>query len=73
MGVGGYLLGGGLSFLSSQYGIAADTIANYELVLANTSIINVNANSNVDIFWALKGGGNQFGKTTLYPSIKLGD
>lgn len=62
VGVGGLLLGGGLSFLSTQYGLACDNVVNYEVVLANASIVNANATSYPDLFWALKGGGNQFGK-----------
>ena len=41
----GLVLGGGLSFKSAQYGWAANTIANYEIVLANGSIVNANATS----------------------------
>lgn len=62
VGVGGLTLGGGLSFLSTQYGLACDNVVNYEVVLADASIVNANATSNPDLFWALKGGGNQFGK-----------
>ena len=64
VGVGGYLLGGGLSFLSSQFGLACDSVVNYEVVLPNDTVINANNTTNVDLFWALKGGGNQFGDTT---------
>lgn len=56
------LLGGGLSFLSAQFGLACDNVVNYEVVLANASIVNANADSNTALFWALKGGGNQFGE-----------
>ncbi|EPE35102.1 FAD-binding protein [Glarea lozoyensis ATCC 20868] len=70
----GLLLGGGLSFLSTSYGMAADTVVEYEVVLANATIINANAKNNSDIFWALKGGGNQFGIVTKYTmkAITLG-
>jgi FAD/FMN-containing dehydrogenase len=72
VGVGGLLLGGGLSFLSAQHGLACDNVVNYEIVLANSTIVSANENSNTDIFWALKGGGNQFGKSktelSYYPS-----
>jgi FAD/FMN-containing dehydrogenase len=61
VGVGGLLLGRGLSFLSARFGLACDNAVNYEVVLANASIPNANVNSNPDLFWALKGGGNQFG------------
>ena len=71
VGVAGLTLGGGLSFLSAEYGLVCDNVVNYEVVLANASIINANASSNTDLFWALKGGGNQFGK--LYPSLPMND
>ena len=64
MGVGGYLLGGGLSFLSAQYGMACDSVINYEVVLASSEIVNVNVTSYSDFFFALKGGGNQFGMSS---------
>jgi hypothetical protein len=38
-------------------------VLNYEVVLSNASIVNANATSNTDLFWALKGGGDQFGET----------
>ena len=62
VGVGGYLLGGGLSPLSAEYGFGCDSVINYEVVLASGSIINVNATSEPELFFALKGGSNQFGK-----------
>lgn len=58
-------LGGGLSFLSTQYGLVCDNVVNFEVVLADASIVNANATSNTDLFWALKGGGNQFGRSTV--------
>jgi FAD/FMN-containing dehydrogenase len=59
--VGGLTLGRGLSFLSANYGLVCDNVVNYEIVLANASIVNANTSSNSGLFWALKGGGNQFG------------
>lgn len=38
-------------------------VVNYEVVLSDGAIVNANANSNPDLFWALKGGGDQFGKS----------
>ncbi|KAJ5698091.1 hypothetical protein N7462_000096 [Penicillium macrosclerotiorum] len=46
VGIGGYMLGGGMSFLSTQYGWAANNVANYEVVLANGTIVNANAKEN---------------------------
>lgn len=53
---------GGLSYLSGTEGFAADTVKNYEVVLADGQIVNANAKQNPDLWWALKGGGNNFGK-----------
>ncbi|OBT57088.1 hypothetical protein VE04_02174 [Pseudogymnoascus sp. 24MN13] len=66
VGVGGYLLGGGLSFLSAQYGWGANNVVNYEIVLANATIVNANATANQDLFASLKGGGNNFGIVTAF-------
>ncbi|KAE8149884.1 hypothetical protein BDV25DRAFT_155554 [Aspergillus avenaceus] len=66
VGVGGYMLGGGLSFLSSQYGWAANNVVDFEVVLANGTIVNANAKENTDLFASLKGGGNNLGIVTSY-------
>lgn len=60
------LLGGGLSFFSGIRGWAANNVVNYEVVLANSSIIQVNNRTAPDLFWALKGGTNNFGIVTRY-------
>ena len=66
VGVGGYLLGGGLSFLSTQYGWAANHIVSAEMVLPNGTIITVSNTSNTAVFEAIKGGGSNFGIVTTY-------
>ncbi|KAI9048116.1 hypothetical protein LZ554_007911 [Drepanopeziza brunnea f. sp. 'monogermtubi'] len=66
VGVGGLLLGCGMSFLSAQHGMACDNVQNYEVVLSNSTIVNANPSTNPDLFWALKGGGNQFGIVTRF-------
>lgn len=81
VGVGGLILGGGLSHFSPEYGLAADNVQNFEVgeshtplfcrlylnkiqvVLADGSIVDANASENSDLFWALKGGGPNFGKS----------
>lgn len=65
-GVGGLVLGGGLSYMSAQYGWAASSVLEYTLVLANGTIAQVTSTSNPDLFKALKGGGNNFGVVTNY-------
>ena len=65
VGVPGLLLGGGISFHSSQYGFAADNVVSYQAVLANGKIIDATAtNAYSDLYWALKGGGNSFAIVT---------
>lgn len=65
-GVGGLVLGGGLSYMSAQYGWAASSVIEYEIVLANGTVSTVSATQNPDLFKALKGGGNNFGIVTTY-------
>ncbi|KAL7626062.1 hypothetical protein AAE478_002832 [Parahypoxylon ruwenzoriense] len=65
-GVGGLVLGGGLSYMSAQYGWSASSVLEYEIVLANGTIATVSATQNADLFKALKGGGNNFGIVTTY-------
>ncbi|KAL5606920.1 hypothetical protein BROUX41_003296 [Berkeleyomyces rouxiae] len=66
VGVGGFILGGGLSFLSTQYGWAANNVVEYELVLANGTTTKASADTNSDLFQALRGGGNNFGIVTTF-------
>ncbi|KAJ5464448.1 FAD-linked oxidoreductase [Penicillium daleae] len=66
VGIGGYMLGCGMSFLSTQYGWAANNVVNFEVVLANGTVVNANAKENTDLFASLKGGGNNFGVVTAY-------
>ncbi|KAM5345972.1 hypothetical protein ACJ41O_011833 [Fusarium nematophilum] len=66
VGVGGFLLQGGISFLSAQYGLAADNIVGWEMVAANGTIVNVNVEDYPDLAVALKGSGSQFGIVTRF-------
>ncbi|KAH8726619.1 hypothetical protein GQ44DRAFT_825615 [Phaeosphaeriaceae sp. PMI808] len=60
-GVGGYLLQGGLSFLSAQYGFAVDSIVGWEAVMPDGSVVNVDAATEPDIAVAMRGSGSQSG------------
>ncbi|KAL4995572.1 hypothetical protein BDV10DRAFT_202865 [Aspergillus recurvatus] len=64
VGVGGLLIGGGLSYFANQYGLACDNVLSFEVVLSNGTIISANHITNTDLFRALKGGGNNFGIVT---------
>ncbi|KAE8370878.1 FAD-binding domain-containing protein [Aspergillus caelatus] len=66
VGVGGYMLGGGLSYLGPLLGWACDNVVEYELVLASGRIVTVNEQAYPDLFMALKGGSNNFGIVTSF-------
>ncbi|KAI1392017.1 FAD-binding domain-containing protein [Hypoxylon trugodes] len=66
VGVGGLILGGEFFHFSGEFGMAADNVKNFEIVLADGNITNANTNENTDLFWALKGGGSNFGIVTRY-------
>lgn len=65
-GIAGYTLGGGLGWLMAKYGLAADNLLAVELVTAEGDILHVDATSHPDLFWALRGGGGNFGVATSF-------
>jgi FAD/FMN-containing dehydrogenase len=65
-GIAGYTLGGGLGWLMAKYGLAADNLLAVELVTAEGDILHVDADSHPDLFWALRGGGGNFGVVTSF-------
>jgi FAD/FMN-containing dehydrogenase len=76
VGVVGYTLGGGLSWLGRRYGLAANSVTAVELVTAEGDLIRADAEQNTDLFWALRGGGGSFGvvtalEFTLYPVAQV--
>jgi FAD/FMN-containing dehydrogenase len=75
VGVGGLLLGGGLSFLTAQHGLAADNIIGWETIMANGSIVNVDAAAQPDLARAMRGSGSQFGIVTTFTvkTVPIGD
>ncbi|KAF2641900.1 FAD-binding domain-containing protein [Massarina eburnea CBS 473.64] len=66
VGVPGLTLGGGISFFSNKYGWACDNVDSYEVVTASGTIINASAKSRPDLYWALRGGGGNFGVVTKF-------
>ncbi|KAI2473662.1 FAD-binding domain-containing protein [Annulohypoxylon bovei var. microspora] len=67
VGVGGLMLGGGLSYFATQRGLAFDNVKSYEVVLANGSIVTATAsNQYSDLYKGLRGGGSNFGIVTNY-------
>jgi FAD/FMN-containing dehydrogenase len=65
-GIAGLTLGGGLGWLMGTYGLAADNVVAVELVTAEGEILDVDADSHPDLFWALRGGGGNFGVATTF-------
>jgi len=71
-GLAGLTLGGGLGWLMGKYGITADNLLSAEMVLANGDKVKVDKDSHPDLYWAIRGGGGNFGivskfKYQLYP------
>jgi hypothetical protein len=64
VGVVGYSLGGGLSFLSRKHGLATNSIVAVELVTADGQLVRADAANHADLFWAVRGGGGNFGVVT---------
>src|SRR5215469_4362311 len=64
VGVTGYTLGGGLSFLGRKYGLAASNVTAVEIVTADGRLLRADARHERDLFWALRGGGGNFGVVT---------
>jgi len=60
-GIAGLTLGGGLGWLMPKYGLALDNLRSAEIVLADGSIVRAAADENPDLFWAIRGGGGNFG------------
>ena len=64
VGVVGYTLGGGLSWLARKHGIGANQVTAVELVTADGRLVRADAETNEDLFWAVRGGGGNFGVVT---------
>ncbi|PSK58778.1 hypothetical protein B9Z65_6793 [Elsinoe australis] len=66
IGVPGVTLFGGVNYLINKYGFSMDQVTSYEVILGNGTLVTASSSSNPDLFWALKGGTNNFGVVTTF-------
>ncbi|WP_455372682.1 FAD-binding oxidoreductase [Limibacillus halophilus] len=65
-GIGGLTLGGGMGYLTRQFGLSCDNLVSADVVTSSGEIVTCNSEENEDLFWAIRGGGGNFGVVTSF-------
>ena len=66
VGIGGITLGGGIGYLTRKHGLTIDSVLGAEIVTADGRTLQIDATSHPDLFWAIRGGGGNFGVVTRF-------
>jgi len=72
VGIGGITLGGGVGYLARKFGLTVDSLAAADIVTAEGELLRVDAERHPDLFWAIRGGGGNFGVATRF-KFRLAD
>ncbi len=75
VGIAGLTLGGGIGYLARKHGLAIDHVRSFEVVTADGELVTASASENADLYWALRGGGGNFGIVTRfeYEAVPVGE